>query len=438
MLPSSSAPAAAAASLLLLLAGVVRADGTEQSEAAFTGSWSSPSPSPPFLATPPDAPLADPNQECAPYSYGPVSAAMSASPAQFPAIWQPVSALLSSDSEGQAKYNAIKGNIPNIQPKGTLGVPDSAILDKYNGASDPDCWWTASTCTTPKASGVQPDVAAVPEPMTLGYGFDDGPNCSHNAFYQYLADKKQKATMFYVGSNVLDWPLQAQRAVADGHEICVHSWSHRSMTAFNNEQAFAELWYTQKAIKLVTGYTPTCWRPPLGDVDDRIRFIAQSLGMYNVLWKYNSNDWEVSSGAATPAEVQANYDALISAAGSGTFATAGAIILAHELNNYTMQTALDNYPKLASAFKHIVPVGVALNKTQPYAETNYTQASFAEYIGSASSSSTNSSSSSSSSGNKNSTSAQAAGDSGALSIRSGSVISATLVVVMGVVAAVVA
>jgi hypothetical protein len=27
--------------------------------------------------------------------------------------------------------------------------------------------------------------------------------------------------MFYIGSNVMDWPLQAQRALADGHQICV-------------------------------------------------------------------------------------------------------------------------------------------------------------------------------------------------------------------------
>ena len=26
--------------------------------------------------------------------------------------------------------------------------------------------------------------------------------------------------MFYIGSNVLEWPLEAQRALADGHEIC--------------------------------------------------------------------------------------------------------------------------------------------------------------------------------------------------------------------------
>lgn len=69
--------------------------------------------------------------------------------------------------------------------------------------------------------------------------------------------------MFYVGSNVMNWPLEAQRGLADGHEICVReslsnlwhgapakyilfidTWSHRYMTAFQSQDAFAELWYT--------------------------------------------------------------------------------------------------------------------------------------------------------------------------------------------------
>ena len=47
----------------------------------------------------------------------------------------------------------------------------------------------------------------------MGYAFDDGPNCTHNAFYDYLSSEKQKATMFYIGSNVLDWPLSRHSAV---------------------------------------------------------------------------------------------------------------------------------------------------------------------------------------------------------------------------------
>jgi hypothetical protein len=86
--------------------------------------------------------------------------------------------------------------------------------------------WTIRQCTTPKIAGLPADVSSVPEPLTMGYGFDDGPNCTHNAFYSYLASQNQKATMYYIGSNVLDWPLEAQRALADGHEICARTcWS---------------------------------------------------------------------------------------------------------------------------------------------------------------------------------------------------------------------
>lgn len=113
--------------------------------------------------------------------------------------------------------------------------------------------------TKSKRNNVPADVIDIPEPRSYGMGFDDGPNCSHNAFYEFLRENNQTATMFYIGSNVMDWPLQAQDAIADGHQISIHTWSHNYMTALTNEQAFAELYYTRKAIKLVTGVTPLSW-----------------------------------------------------------------------------------------------------------------------------------------------------------------------------------
>ncbi|KAF7296997.1 Carbohydrate esterase family 4 protein [Mycena indigotica] len=331
--------------------------------------------------------------ECQPYGYQPVTNAILAK--QFPPIWVPVPSL-QNDTDALAKFRSIEANIPKIAPKGENGVPSNTTV--YDRAADPDCWWTQAQCVQPKAAGVKPDIFNVPEPRTLGYGFDDGPYCGHNAFYNYLSQKNQKATMFFVGSNVLNNPLQAQRAVADGHEICVHSWSHAFMTAFNNEQAYGELYFTMKAIKLVTGYTPKCWRPPRGDVDDRIRFIAQSLGLDNVMWKYDSFDWEKGLNGVTEDTVRSNYEKLISDASTGVLNTAGAIILAHELSNYTMQVAVDYYPKLAAAFDHIVPIAVAFNKTQPYAETDLTMPDFKQYIAQRPASSSNSSSSNNSNG----------------------------------------
>ncbi|OAX33219.1 glycoside hydrolase/deacetylase [Rhizopogon vinicolor AM-OR11-026] len=303
---------------------------------------------------------------------------------KFPTIWQPAT-IVSNDTDAQAKYQSIQSQIPNIQPKGTQPASLEGDFSNFTPtypSSDPDCWWTYDQCTTPKLAGLPPDLAAVPEPDTLGYGFDDGPNCSHNAFYDYLTQNDQKATMFYIGSNVMNWPLEAQRALADGHEICVHTWSHRYMTSLTNDEVFAEFYYTvrMQAIQMVVGVTPTCWRPPFGDVDDRVRAIAHALGLRTIIWKYDSNDWREGTANITAADIDANYEALIARQQNGTFATEGVIMLTHELNNFTMSEAMKFYDQLKAAFKYIVPVGVATNQTQPYVETGYSLPSFDQYI----------------------------------------------------------
>lgn len=56
------------------------------------------------------------------------------------------------------------------------------------------------------------------------------------------------------------------------------------MTTQTNAQIVAELYWALKAIKEATGITSKCWRPPQGDVDDRVRAIAHQMGLRTVLW----------------------------------------------------------------------------------------------------------------------------------------------------------
>lgn len=320
-----------------------------------------------------EASITDAKAECAPYDYPPLDAQRTAFPPPSKAA-----DILPNDTTAQSRWQSIVSSVPNIPPKPAPGSSGSGGFKYPPG--DPDCWWTGTQCVTPKLSGLPPDIADVPEPSTMGYGFDDGPSCSHNAFYNYLASKNQKATMFYIGTNVYNWPLEAQRGLADGHEICVHTWSHNYMTSLSSSSAFAELYYTMEIIKLVVGVTPTCWRPPYGDVDDRIRAIANGLGLRTILWKYDSFDWKYGSGGTKKAEIDANYQDVINKASNGSFASAGAIMLTHELNDFTMSEAMEYHDKLQAVFKYIVPVGVAYNNTQAYVETNYTLPTFEQYI----------------------------------------------------------
>lgn len=142
------------------------------------------------------------------------------------------------------------------------------------------------------------------------------------------------------------------------------------MTSLTNEQAFAELYYSKKAIKDVLGVTVQCWRPPYGDVDDRIRYIAQSLGMRTIIWSDNTFDYDVSTLGT--AKVQAYYDTILQGGQNGTYAKNGTIVLTHELTNDTMSLMVKNYANIKKAFANVVPVHAAMNNTQPYVETGYT------------------------------------------------------------------
>lgn len=295
----------------------------------------------------------------------------------YPAIWG-IANLSQPGIDPMAieLYHKISPNIPNIKVKGTPTGDFTAFTPTYP-SSDPDCWWSFQHCTTPKLAGLPPDIWTCPEPDTWGLTLDDGPNCSHNAYYDFLRQSNQKATLFYIGSNVIDWPLEAQRGLADDHEICGHTWSHPYMTGLTNEQVFAELYFTKKIIKDILGVTILCWRPPFGDIDDRVRYIANALGLSTILWDNDMNDFRyITLGQAA---VDANYQHMLDTANKGGFKTKGTLVLTHELNADTMATSQKFLPKIAQAFKYITPVAVCQNNTHPYLESEYSYPTFAQW-----------------------------------------------------------
>ncbi|KAI9493903.1 hypothetical protein BDB00DRAFT_762764 [Zychaea mexicana] len=299
---------------------------------------------------------------------------------------------MNTSKEFQDLYNSIDWTKApkNILPR-KLGAGGGLDMTSYNTAEDPDCWWSASGCMTPKASGINADIYECPEPETLGLTFDDGPNCSHNAFYDYLLQNKQKASMFYIGSNVLSWPYGALRGVKDGHHLAGHTWSHQLMTTLSDKEVLAELYFTTKAIKYVTGLTPLYWRPAQGDLDDRVRWIATQLNLTAILWNIDTDDWAAGTMPGITAEtVDQNYKNFIEMGKNGTFANSGALILSHEINNQTMEFAIQHYPALKEAYTHVIDVATCMNITHPYVEESITFPTFEQFAKSGAGSATGS------------------------------------------------
>ncbi|KAM0751267.1 chitin deacetylase-like manno protein MP98 [Meredithblackwellia eburnea MCA 4105] len=319
-----------------------------------------------------EAAVTDPDIECTKYSYAPATAVQS----HFPTLWTTANlSFAGATAYDKALFTAMNSSIPKIAPKGTRDGNFTTV--SYNG-TDTDCWWSWAKCTTPKIKTLPTDVTKCEEPNTFGLTLDDGPNCSHNAYYDYLNQIGMKASLFYVGSNVLVWPLEAQRGLAEGHEVCSHTWSHPYMTALTNEQAFAELYYTKKIIKELTGVTVRCWRPPYGDVDDRIRYIANALDMATIGWSDDVFDWRHSVIGVDA--VKANYQSILDKQANGTFATTGTITLMHELDNTTMSLGEAYLPAIIEKFSGgVLPVAVCRNDTQPYVETAYSYPNFVQW-----------------------------------------------------------
>lgn len=296
---------------------------------------------------------------------------------EWPVIWGPATSNNMNTSEEFLKvYHSIDWSKAPQVPIRSLTPQGGLNLSGYDTVNDPACWWSATQCVKPKQEGINGDIAICPEPETWGLTFDDGPNCSHNALYDYLSEQKQRASMFYIGSNVLSWPYGALRGLKDGHHLCGHTWSHKMMTTLNNQEVLAELYYTAKAVKYVTGVTPLHWRPALGDLDDRIRWIATQLNMTAILWNLDTNDWAAGQSGVTTETINERYLNYIKMGSNGTFARSGNIVLSHEINNMTMDFAIKHFPEIKKNYKHVVDVATCMNISHPYLEDIITFPSF--------------------------------------------------------------
>ncbi|EFI27941.1 chitin deacetylase [Coprinopsis cinerea okayama7 len=236
--------------------------------------------------------------------------------------------------------------IPGYEPtaKGA-GCQDPANLPFTNDASR--CWWTCGGCTTVD------DISECTEKNHWGLTFDDGPGFYTPNLLQYLDEVNLKATFFVVGSRVVSFPHTLQTQYTGGHQIAVHTWSHKALTTLTNEEIIAELGWTKKVIRDVLGVTPSHMRPPFGDIDNRVRAISHAMGLTPVMWTrtpdnlvFNTEDFDINGGTATVEKVLHNWQNILQ---SVTTLDKGFIVLQHDL----FQQAID------VATGYILPDGLA-------------------------------------------------------------------------------
>jgi len=120
---------------------------------------------------------------------------------------------------------------------------------------------------------------------------DDGPHYKTTPqMLAVLREKNVKLTLFILGENATSHPEILAQAVADGHEIAAHAYSHNLLTKMNRAEVGEELDKTEKIITAVAP-KPTLFRPPGGAYNDTVTTEAGRRGYTTVLWSIDPGDW---------------------------------------------------------------------------------------------------------------------------------------------------
>lgn len=123
--------------------------------------------------------------------------------------------------------------------------------------------------------------------------FDDGPDpASTPILLDLLKAHGAKATFFVVGEQVQKHPSIVERAFREGHAICNHGWSHRSLPTLAPSEQDREI---RRCAEIIARWETPYFRPPYGHQSIRSRRVAAATGQRVVIWSAAVADWRTQS-----------------------------------------------------------------------------------------------------------------------------------------------
>lgn len=164
------------------------------------------------------------------------------------------------------------------------------------------------------------------------------------------------ATHFFIGGSAAANKTAFDLVFNRGGHIAAHTWSHPRMTTLTNEEIVAEIgWSLQVIYDFSGGRIPAYWRPPYGDVDNRVRDIATKVfGVKTVLWNSDTNDWKI------PTEGKAPVEQIFDQWATGP-KTTGHNTLMHEIRTATVEVFISKYDTIINNGWKIMSIAEATN-----------------------------------------------------------------------------
>ncbi|WP_227764350.1 polysaccharide deacetylase family protein [Zhaonella formicivorans] len=143
-----------------------------------------------------------------------------------------------------------------------------------------------------------------PEALKLiALTFDDGPGQLTGEYLAMLGEYGVKATFFVIGRHAEEYPNELLAIKQAGHEVGVHSMSHRQLNKLTLKEIKAEMQGSAAVVEKLTGEYPVYFRPPYGAFNKEVLDVAKELGQQNILWSVDPKDWRNPGAAAITARI---------------------------------------------------------------------------------------------------------------------------------------
>jgi polysaccharide deacetylase family sporulation protein PdaB len=107
-----------------------------------------------------------------------------------------------------------------------------------------------------------------------------------------LEEYNVKTTFFLVKQWVDKYPDSVREIAAHGHDIGNHSATHPHMAQLSASEQLQEINACNTAIEKLTGHSPTLFRAPYGEYDNKLVENLRAQDMYCVQWNIDSLDWK--------------------------------------------------------------------------------------------------------------------------------------------------
>ena len=155
--------------------------------------------------------------------------------------------------------------------------------------------------------------------------FDDGPTPGiTQSVLKNLRERDLRATFFVIGNKVERHPELLQQAVAEGHEIANHTFTHPKLSSLSTGRVETELKRCQEAVAKAIGYEPVWFRPPYGAFRKNQGSLAVREGLGVMYWSVDPRDWSNPGVKNIVSRVLGS-------------AQPGSVILLHDLKKQTEQ-----------------------------------------------------------------------------------------------------